>query len=134
VEKVQSLAEFLGVLDPQADAPAESSFSPDITPQSAEDFCQGVLSSREYRESVYRRITMDDLPPSIEQMFYAYACGKPVEKIEVTDKTAIENMTVEQLEERALALVSLARKMRKAQAGQPVEDEPSEPLEAEGVH
>jgi hypothetical protein len=116
VEKFTSLADVLGVPDPvEPDAKVEAEFDPNVD---VTKFANAVLSSRQYRESVLRRIIMDELPPQIETLFYHYAKGKPVERFEVKDTTnPLEDMSVEQLEARALQLVEMARKLRASDGG-----------------
>jgi hypothetical protein len=80
---------------------------------SAEAFCRSIINSREYRDSLRRRIVMDELSPSVENLIYFYAYGKPVDRVEVTDKTRkFESASVEELEQRGLALLDMARKLR----------------------
>lgn len=86
------------------------SFEPKLT---VKDFCRGVLNSTEYRESLYRRVLLDELPPAVECMMWDRAWGKTVEKVEIKDTTApLEALTVEELEARALYLVGVARRLR----------------------
>lgn len=76
-------------------------------------FSKEILDSVQYRESLLRRIIMDELPPAIEVLLYHYAHGKPVERVEVKDTTdSLEHLTVEQLEEQAMRLAETARQMR----------------------
>jgi hypothetical protein len=112
VEKFQSLADFLGVQDPaKPDLPAQPAPSPKVT---AKAFCKEILQTREYREALLRRIVMDELPPAVECMLWDRAHGKTVDKVEVKDTTdPLEELTIEQLEERAMRLLEAARGMRK---------------------
>lgn len=88
------------------------SFEPKLT---VKDFCRGVLNSQEYRESLYRRVLLDELPPAVECMMWDRAWGKVVDKVEFKDTTdTLANLTVEQLETRALYLVEVARRMRES--------------------
>ena len=119
---MESLADFLGVRNPQ---------TPDVEPpkqnrrQLIGDFCRGVLESEEYRASLLRRIWLGELPPAIEALLYHYAHGKPVEKVEVRDTTVqIEELSAEQLEQRAMFLVECARQMRLNER-QPLNDDSS---------
>lgn len=85
-------------------------FEPKLT---VKDFCRGVLNSEEYRESLYRRVLLDELPSAVECMMWDRAWGKTVEKVEIKDTTApLEALTVEELEARALYLVGVARRLR----------------------
>lgn len=111
VEKFQSLADFLGVQDREdLDAPVAPAPSNKMTVKA---FCKGVLESPQYRESLLRRIVMDDLPPQIEAMMWDRAHGKVIDKLEVKDTSnALEDLTVEQLEERAMYLAEIAKSLR----------------------
>lgn len=111
MEKFQSLADFLGVPDPQQPGrPAASAPSGKMT---RKQFCKELLATKEYRESLLQRIVLGTLPPAVEVLLYHYADGKPVDKIEVKDTTEpLEEMTVEQLEERAMRLMHAARALR----------------------
>ena len=110
---MESLAHFLGVPEYGAPADAEPArpFDQSIT---IRDFCRGVLRSRDYRLSILQRIRLGSLPPAVEIAMYHYAEGKPVERVEVEDKTphALQDMSIEQLEERALRLLDMARGLR----------------------
>lgn len=87
-------------------------FEPKLT---VKDFCKGVLNSQEYRESLMRRVILDELPPAVECMLWDRAWGKTVEKVEVKDTTGqLEELTIEQLETRALYLVGVAQRMRQS--------------------
>lgn len=109
---MQSLAEFLGVQDGilESDRPITEAPHEDLTD---EQLCRKILQSQEYRQSVFNRVLSGTLPPAVEAMIWDRAYGKPVKRIEVKDTTnALEALTVEQLEERALFLAGLARRMR----------------------
>lgn len=111
MEKFQSLADFLGVQDPvQPELPVQPPPSLKIT---VKGFCKGILSSVQYRESLMRRIIMDELSPAVECMLWDRAHGKTVEKMEFKDTTdPLEELTIEQLEERAVKLLEVARRLR----------------------
>jgi hypothetical protein len=119
VEKLQSLADFLGIKDASVpDAPA-----PTLTPPtlSVAAFCTEVLNTVQYRESILRRILMDSLPAQLECLLFHYAYGKPVERVEVKDTSNnLEDLTAEQLEERALYLAETARRMRQEASSEQV--------------
>ena len=101
MEKVQSLADFLGSLnppglDPQpAPAVAESSrvVLEDIT--DAKVFAEAVLNSREFRLYVINSLVLGTLPSAIATRIMDYAWGKPPERVEVTGKDGqpIETVT-----------------------------------------
>lgn len=109
--KPKSLAEHLGAQTPPV---GSSEPSPIPTPIStAEEFCRKFLDSKEYRDSLYRRVLLDDLSSPIECMIWDRAYGQVTKRLEVRDTTnQLENMTVEQLEERALFLAQVARRLR----------------------
>lgn len=107
----QSLAQFLSLPDsPGAPAPAR----PSGPRMSRRDFARGILDSDEYRQSIFDRIRLGTLPPAVETLLYYYADGKPTEKLEIDDRTErnLEAMPVERLEERALMLADIARRLR----------------------
>jgi len=111
VEKVQTLAEFLGTIDPRCPEvlPAPSS-SHKLT---AKEFARGVLNTTEYRESLLRRVLLDELPPAVELWLLNTAHGKPVERVEVTDVPQdLDDLSIEQLEERALRTLEFVRRHR----------------------
>lgn len=114
MEKFQSLADYLGTSPVVQDEPSES--APrlvDITDSKA--FALAVLGSREFRHFIVNGITMQDLPTPIVLRLMDHAWGKPVERVEVKDTSnALENVTPEQLEDRALRLAEMARSIRLA--------------------
>jgi len=60
---------------------------------------------------------MDELPPAVECKLWDYAYGKPVERVEVLDTTTpLTKLSAQALEERAAALVTLARQLRQTAA------------------
>src|SRR5690348_11624012 len=74
-------------------------------------FCRGVLHSREYRESLSRRIDSDSLPAQIETLLYSYAYGKPVERVEFNDVTE-NNLEGKSVEELLAKRAKLEQKLR----------------------
>ncbi len=79
MEKIQSLAEFLGT------APAVPDPGPrleDIT--DAKAFAEAVLSSKEFRQYIVGALTLGELPPQIILRMMDYAWGKPSERVEHT--------------------------------------------------
>lgn len=106
---MKSLAESLGLNTPETpETPSKK--------QSAKEFSKSILESRDYRKSVERRIATDTLPPAVEVRFMEYAYGKPVEKVEIRDKTnPLEQMSLEELQAKAAGLAALAAKLRAAQ-------------------
>lgn len=133
----KSLADVLGVVDiqlPKDQQDAERARLTEVTKKhfkmTARAFCKEVLASRQYRESLFRRIVCDTLPPAIETILYHYAEGKPVEQIEVKDTTTrLEDLTPEQLERRLSMLQTVARKLRDGEPLEPV----GEPIAPSGT-
>lgn len=115
---IRSLADVLGINDPQKPAGEDT---PVVDPKlparmTAKQLSREVLNSKQYRESLLRRIIMGELPPAVECKLMDYAWGRPVEKVQVEDTTRrFEKASIDQLEERALYLAGLAREMRKEQ-------------------
>jgi hypothetical protein len=89
---------------------------------SVKDFARDILNSAQYRLSVLRRIVLDDLPPAVEIMLYAYAYGKPVDRLEVTDKTARKELTPEAIAIRAKRLQEIANLLAEEEATPPSEE------------
>jgi hypothetical protein len=81
----RSLADFLAVPDVEVkleDRKAvESTFDEEM---SAKEFALGILNSRQYRESILRRVLTDDLPPQMEVLLWNHAHGVPAKKVELT--------------------------------------------------
>lgn len=115
----KSLAEFLGVPDPNATPEARASAAAAARASrraSIKEFCRSILDSPEYHASIVRRIDNDELPPVIELAMYHYAHGKPVERMEIdTDPKGgrLEELSVDQLESRIKHLALLAREHRR---------------------
>jgi hypothetical protein len=85
-----------------------------LSADNVRDFCRGVLASREYRQSVLDRVVLGTLAPAIETRFYDYAYGKPVERVEFKDTSdPLDDVTAEQLEERAARLYEAAQQLRR---------------------
>lgn len=85
---MKSLAEHLGIADtapPEPVDPTEMTDA-DIETMSVQDFCRGVLRSRDYRRSLLQRVRLGELPSAIEALLYHYAEGKPVDRVEHTGK------------------------------------------------
>jgi hypothetical protein len=114
---MQSLADVLGVQDPiKPGEPVAPAPSPKLT---AKAFCKDILNSREYRESIMRRVIMDELPPAIECMLWDRAHGKTVERVEVKDRTeSLEDLTPElvaQKLERVQRMLMLLQNARRSE-------------------
>lgn len=125
---MKSLADYLGVL-PEGQQASTEDAALDVKNTEAlslKDFCRAILNSAEYRASVLSRIMLGELPAQVEVMFYHYAGGKPTEHVEVkTVHNELEDLRVDQLEERALYLANLARQMRLSATKDSAEDDAS---------
>lgn len=85
----------------------------DVSKLTGKEFSSRVIHSRAYRASILRRLCTDTLAPAVECRLLDHALGKPAERLEVEDKTIrLDQYTVEQLEERAMLLATLARRIR----------------------
>jgi hypothetical protein len=80
----------------------------------------------EYLERLRQRVRSGRCPPAIEQMLWAYAHGRPVERIEVTGAVqhnhdvlaiALRELPLEQLQAYRAANAAIEAKMRELQAG-----------------
>ena len=70
-------------------------------------FARMLLRDPEYRANLAKALRNRTIAPSVEQMLYAYAYGKPVERVElgrVGDFQFLEDLSDEQLAERARML------------------------------
>lgn len=94
---MKSLADAFGIVN--LTRPDEDTLDTLDVPLSAEDFCKAVVESREYRESIQRRLLMDDLPPAVECRLLDHAWGTPAKRVELTGKDggAIEVTRVERV-------------------------------------
>lgn len=130
---MKSLYDALNLVKP--DAVTEPPSLPDKR-VSARTICRDILNSRQYRESILQRIIFRELPPAVECRLWDYAYGKPVEKVEIDDKTErVENLTSEQLERKLIALAELARRLRmNDEVHQSAPDEDEADTEPPSVH
>lgn len=125
--EAKSLADVLGVLDPQQPVSLQQDAKPFVK-MTAKAFSQEILNSRQYRESLLRRIIFDELPPAVECKLMDHAWGRPVEKVQVEDTTPrFEELSIEELEQRAMMLVEMARLMREQQGESNTNSEATEP-------
>jgi hypothetical protein len=124
---MKTLAEHLGIADPrQPDAEAAEDTITDAV--SDRDFCRGVLTSKTYRESLLRRLMIDELPSAVEVMLWARAYGPVTERIEVERKDQpVENLTDAEIEQRLLFLANETRRRMN-------EAEPPSKTEGRSVH
>src|ERR1051326_6377433 len=114
---MKSLWDALHIADPeQPDAPAPEPM-PKLT---AKAMCRDILNSPQYRRSLIDRIIFKELPPAVECRLWDYAYGKPVERVEMKDKSnPLEGATAEELERRAMLLATLARRLRAGEESHP---------------
>ena len=108
----QSLADFLGVPDPRA---GSASVEPEtlIDVVDPVEFCRGVLRSREFRQYILNGMVLGEIPPAIICRVMDHAWGKPVERVEITDKSDdVDEMDARQCEAEAMRLLELARQLR----------------------
>lgn len=76
-------------------------------------FSEAVLHSEEFRLYVIEGLTERNLPSAVVLRLMDHGWGKPVEHVEVKDVTdSLKDVTVEQLEERAMHLAEMARRIR----------------------
>ena len=92
----RNLADQLGVKDPEGPPGPDPVDLPDLT---GAQFCKAVVDSRQYRESIVRRILFGDLPPAVECRILDQAWGAPPKRVELTGKDggAIEVTRVERV-------------------------------------
>lgn len=124
-ERFISIAEELGEPAPAAPPSAQQQIEEAINAavavlrkcKSRKEFCQKFLATPLYIRSLLQRAALGDLAPAVETLFYHYADGKPVDKVEFKDTTnPIDSFTAEQCEERAKKLLELARQLREDEA------------------
>jgi hypothetical protein len=94
----------------QADSEPEQPF---VVKRSVKEWCREIIHSDTYRKSLRDRIFLGSLAPAVECRLWDYAYGKPVDRVEVHDKsTAIESLTPEQINRRIEALKMIAERLR----------------------
>lgn len=129
--KVQSLAEYLGTVDP---AKPEVPVKPFKVPKTGEEFARAIVCSEDYRRSLKNMIFLGILPPAVHSWLLCTAFGKPIDRLEVKDTTdPIDTLTAEQCEERAMHLLELARSMKVAEFAEP-RDEDDDDVDHEVLH
>src|SRR5262249_14318282 len=85
-------------------------------------FCQEIMQSAEYRESIRRRIANDTLPAVLEVELLHYAWGKPPDYVRITAAMApsaeqgLYGLTDAELAERAELLATICRAKADANA------------------
>lgn len=86
MERVQSLADFLGAEDPRPPERRDLDYSSLLDTSDPKAFCQKVLETREFRQYIMNGITLGDLPPAVMCRVIDHAWGKPPERVEHTGK------------------------------------------------
>jgi len=71
----------------------------------AREFAKRLIDDEEYREALRRRM-VNGTAGSIEAVIWAYAYGKPVDRIETGPRGAFNELTNEQLKGRLLAALT----------------------------
>jgi hypothetical protein len=81
----------------------------EISINKARELAAQIIEDPEYRRQLLRRARFGVLPPQIETMLWYYLFGKPQENIQVnvTSNDDLENLTDEELVERAAELAEL---------------------------
>jgi hypothetical protein len=92
-EKVKNMAEFLDSKFTEPALPAADYFEHELLAVADEEFCKGVLASKQYRESILRRVLTDSLPSSVETMIWERAHGKVVMRLAGASGGPIEMVT-----------------------------------------
>jgi hypothetical protein len=54
----------------------------DLSELTGVQFCQALVDSREYRESIHRRLLLDELPPAVECRILDQAWGRAPQRLE----------------------------------------------------
>lgn len=76
-------------------------------------FAKAVVESRQYRESIARRVLSDTLSPVVECKLLDHAFGVPKQRVEVEDKTnPYVGLPIEMIEERIARLMDAAKRLR----------------------
>lgn len=76
----------------------------------ARAFALEIVRSPEYRKSLLTRVAAGTLPANIEAMLWAYAYGRPTERVEVTHispAAQLAEMSVQELAERAALIAKV---------------------------
>lgn len=117
---MKSLYDTLHIPDPtkpDAEQPGEP-----MPKRSAKALCRSILESPEYLRTVVDRIMFHELPAAVEVRLWDYAYGKPVEHVEVKDKTKIDafrQMSVDELEARARQVLNIAALLQRGDSPDP---------------
>ncbi|HLZ07813.1 MAG TPA: hypothetical protein VKT80_04445, partial [Chloroflexota bacterium] len=77
-------------------------------------FALSILRSEDYRKSLLDRARAGTLPANIEAMLWAYAYGRPTERVEVTHvspASQMADMPVEELAKRAEIIAKVLKEV-----------------------
>jgi len=124
---MDTLADLLGAA-PTPEEPAK----PAPTTRSARTLAREILTSQEYRQTLFDRLKLGILPPAIEVAIWHYAYGKPVEHVKFEEVAPpLEAQTEEQLQAKLDICEKLVQKIRRAKA---VKDYTSDSTSGDSVH
>lgn len=86
----------------------------------ARRFAHRLISSKVYRDNLRKRVWQGSVHPSVEQMLWHYAAGKPPEKIDVSVDDRSKDLHSMTREELATYLIQLQQELTEsADAGPP---------------
>ena len=111
MEKIQSLADFLGTTAKVQAAEDLKSIVEDISDSKA--FALALIGSIEFRRYIINGLTLGDLPAAVVCRILDHGWGKPVDRVEVKDTTdPLDDLDPSQMEERAFRLWEVAKQLR----------------------
>lgn len=87
----------------------------------ARDFALQIVRSPEYRASLLNRVKAGTLPANIEAMLWAYAYGRPTERVEITHMSPaaqLAEMSVQELAERASLIAKVLTEVGDVEAAE----------------
>ena len=110
---MKTLAEHLGVIDPRPEEKRDTrDFDNLVDVTDPKEFCRRILNTREWRQYVMNGIVLGDLPPAVMTRILDHGWGKPVEHLEIKDKTdRLENISLDTLKQRVEFLQSVIRQL-----------------------
>lgn len=73
-------------------------------------FARSILESQKYRDDLRKRAETGNLPSQVEVMLWAYAYGKPPDKLEITAGEDLTALSLDQLLEKAQQYQEALRK------------------------
>lgn len=93
--------------------------SKNVVSNEARAFALEIVRSEEYRASLMSRVRTGTLPPNIEAMLWAYAYGKPMDRLQVehvVPGAALHEMSLAELGERAALIGKVLLEVGDAEA------------------